>query len=153
MQISSSRLLRWGARLALPLASLLAGGCSTFNHEWTKVGQQAAPANSLLGRWQGTWKSDVNGHTDRLQCLVTPGEDGRYRARFHANYRKVMNFGYTVQLQVAQADGTFQFSGHANLGWWAGGVYDYQGHADGTNFFATYRCKYDHGTFQMGRPQ
>jgi len=31
-------------------------------------------------------------------------------------------------------------------------VYHYDGHADTTNFFATYTSKYDHGTFQMVRP-
>ena len=38
------------------------------------------------------------------------------------------------------------------LGFLAGGVYHYEGHADATNYFSTYSCKYDHGTFQMSRP-
>jgi hypothetical protein len=144
--------MRWGARWVLPAASLLVGGCSTFHREWVKASLPPAPIHGLLGRWQGTWKSDANGHTDRLQCLVTRTADGHYRARFHANYRKVMNFGYTVRLDVTEDNGLFQFSGQANLGWWAGGLYHYEGHADGTNFLAAYRCKYDHGIFQMSRP-
>ena len=61
----------------------------------------------------------------------------------------MLGFGYTVQLNVTETNGVFQFSGQANLGWWAGGVYRYEGHAQEMHFFSTYRCKYDHGTFQM----
>ena len=62
------------------------------------------------------------------------------------------SFGYSVPLQVRRTNDTYQFLGEANLGWLAGGLYHYEGSATGTNFFSTYRCKYDHGTFQMGRP-
>jgi hypothetical protein len=96
--------------------------------------------------------SDINHHTGELRCVVTKREDGMYRARFHAKYNKVLSFGYTVPLKVEPAADGFHFSGEADLGWLAGGVYHYDGHADTTNFFSTYSCKYDHGTFKMGRP-
>jgi hypothetical protein len=64
----------------------------------------------------------------------------------------MLSFGYTVPLQVEPATNGFKFSGQANLHWYAGGIYKYEGHADATNFFSTYSCKYDHGTFQMTRP-
>lgn len=134
------------------LATLLfAGGCSTFNHDWKKAGKQPQPPG-MLGRWQGVWVSDVSHHTDELRCVVTQKDDGTYRARFHAKYHKVMTFGYTVPLKIEPAANGFQFSGEANLGWLAGGLYHYDGHADITNFFSTYSCKYDHGTFKMSRP-
>jgi len=140
-----------GARLALLLfASMLGAGCTTFNHDW-KVAQ-SVPATELQGRWQGFWLSDANGHTGKLRCVISKREDGDYRARFHANYGKVLNFGYTVTLKVEPLDGSYKFHGQANLGWLAGGVYSYDGHADQTNFFSTYSSKYDHGTFQMTRP-
>jgi len=47
----------------------------------------------------------------------------------------------------------WQFQGDENLGWLAGGVYHYEGRVSPTNFHSTYRSKYDHGTFEMGRPQ
>ena len=77
---------------------------------------------------------------------------GEYKARFHANYAKIFTFNYTVPLTVTPTNGNYQFSGEANLGWYAGGKYEYTGKASPTNFFSTYRCESDNGTFQMSRP-
>ena len=62
-------------------------------------------------------------------------------------------YRFIAPLQVTEAGALCEFKGQANLHWWAGGVYTYEGRADGTNFVSMYRCKYDHGTFQMDRPQ
>jgi hypothetical protein len=145
--------------VARPLAAsailaglLLACGCTTFNHEWVKAEAQPTPGTGVLGRWEGSWSSEVNGHNGNLRCVVTPKHDATsYRARFHAIYRKVIGFGYTVPLHVNETNGVFEFRGDANLGWWAGGVYHYEGRVQGNDFFCTYSCKYDHGTFQMKR--
>jgi hypothetical protein len=134
------------------LLVLLFSGCSSFNRQWKKAAAQPASATDILGRWQGTWRSDVNGHNDPLRCLITRNEHGKYQARFHAKYHKVLTFGYTVKLDVTPMGDSFQFQGDANLHWWAGGMYHYEGKATPTNFFSTYRCKYDHGTFRMTRP-
>ncbi len=134
------------------LAALATTGCSTFNHDWKAAAAEPVPANDIAGRWQGTWRSEVNGHTDKLRCLVTAQSATNYQARFHAKYRKILGFGYTVNLSVKESPGAFQFQGEADLGKLAGGVYQYVGEATATNFFSTYRCKYDHGIFQMGRP-
>ena len=131
--------------------ALLLSGCSSFDHQWKKAAAQPATTD-IVGRWQGTWQSDANGHGDPLRCLITRNDQGEYQARFHAQYHKVFTFGYTVKLDVTQAADDFQFHGDANLHWWAGGVYHYEGKATPTNFFSTYRCKYDHGTFRMTRP-
>jgi hypothetical protein len=58
---------------------------------------------------------------------------------------------YTVPLSVEPQDSGSRFRGEADLGWLAGGVYRYEGHATATNFFSTYECKYDGGTFRMTR--
>ena len=100
---------------------------------------------------EGTPES-INAHTGRLRCLVTKLEDGKYQARYHAKYRKILGFGYTAVLDTTQADGSFKFTGEADLGW-AGGVYHYEGKANATNFYSTYQSKYDHGIFQMSRPE
>ena len=133
-------------------AALLAGGCTTFNHDWDAAAQPPQPGD-IQGRWQGVWVSEVTGHNDQLRAVITKKDGGDYTARFHAKYHKVMHFGYTVPLKVEAAGDEFKFSGQANLGWLAGGVYHYDGHAGATNFFSTYTSKYDHGTFQMNRPR
>ena len=140
------------ASALLVSAWLLLSGCAGFNRDWAKAAGLPVPTNSLLGRWEGTWLSDANAHQGKLRCLIRQGEDGRYQGRFHAIYEKVLGFGYTVTLNVTETNGISHFRGDANLGWWVGGVYHYEGQARGTNFFSTYRCPYDHGTFQMTRP-
>jgi hypothetical protein len=141
-----------GRRSAFLLAAFLAlTGCS-FNHEWRQAANRSVPSPGMEGRWQGVWVSDVNGHTGALRCLISQKEQGRYRARFHATYAKVFTFGYTVLLQTETTNQLVRFQGEANLGWLAGGKYQYAGTADDTNFLATYSCKYDHGTFRLTRP-
>jgi hypothetical protein len=131
-------------------------GCSSFERAWRDAEQQPHSTTSIVGRWQGTWRSDVNGHNDQLRCLLTPLTNGTYCARFHARYKRVIpfTFSYTVPLMVTNASSSevVQFRGSANLGWYAGGIYSYAGTASPINFFSTYDSKYDHGTFQMTRP-
>jgi hypothetical protein len=138
------------------LFSLLLGissGCSTFNRDWKRAAALPPSANNIEGRWEGSWLSEASGHQGRLRCLVGQSTNGHYTARFHANYRKVLGFSYTVALDVRKAGDNFTFVGDEDLGWYAGGKYHYEGLVTSTNFFSTYRCKYDHGTFQMTRPR
>ena len=84
---------------ALALA-LFACGCSTFNRDWKKAAT-ATPAPGMAGRWTGTWRSEANGHTDRLRCLMTPLTNDIVAARYQAKYRKGIfrfTFSYTVPL-------------------------------------------------------
>jgi hypothetical protein len=141
-----------GALGLLLLLPLFGSGCSSFEREW-KTAAVAPAANGLTGRWQGTWLSHSNGHTGKLRCLITPQSNDVYQARFHATYGKALSYSYTAPLHAQNADGVFQFRGDANLGWLAGGRYHYEGQASRTNFFCTYRCKRDHGVFEMTRPQ
>ena len=137
----------------LVCACLLLGGCTTFDHEWKTAGAfESGHLNDLSGRWQGVWASDVTGHSDKLRCVIEAKPDGTYRARFHASYKKVLSFGYTVLLTAQREGDEFTFHGDASLGWYAGGLYHYEGRASISNFFSTYSCKYDHGTFRMERP-
>jgi hypothetical protein len=106
----------------------------------------------LAGRWEGSWRSDANGHTGRLRCVVTPLGPNRYRAHFHAVYWKIFRFAYAVELNARAADGgRTAFQGAADLGWWAGGRYSYAGDAGAADFAATYNSRYDHGVFRMQR--
>jgi hypothetical protein len=130
---------------------LLCGGCS-FNRAWNKAGQTPGPPDSIEGRWDGRWLSDVNGHTGRLRCLLTRKNDTTYTARFRATYWKIFRYSYGVDLLFEARDGGWQFRGDEDLGWLAGGAYHYAGQVTPTNFQAIYRSKYDHGTFELSRP-
>ena len=111
------------------------------------------PQNSIEGRWEGRWLSEVNGHSGELRCLMTRVDESRCHARFRATYGKVLHFSYAVPLSIQKHFDGWEFSGEANLGKLAGGIYYYEGRANPTNFFSTYRSQYDHGTFELHRPE
>ena len=138
--------------VVLLLTGILGAGCGTFNREWNKALKEPVVAAGLEGPWQGRWRSEVNGHSGKLRCLVKPQEDGKYQARFHAKYAGIFSFSYAVVLQTKQVDQDIKFQGEADLGKLAGGIYYYDGMADPTNFFAAYRSRHDHGVFEMQRP-
>jgi hypothetical protein len=144
----------WCRVLPLLWVIWMVAGCSSFNRNWKEATRLPDSNRDLVGRWQGTWRSDVNGHNDDLRCLLTKQDEGKYLARFQAKYRKLVRFTftYTVPLTVVEKEtGEFEFEGTANLGMLAGGVYKYKGEADATNFVSTYDCKYDSGKFRMLR--
>lgn len=131
----------------------LVSGCSTFNYEWRREAKRPIPTDSITGRWDGRWISTANGHNDRLQCLITRENEGVYRARFRATYETLLHFSYTVMLDAKPSTNGVVFHGSADLGKLAGGLYTYDGYANPTNFFSTYRAKSDRGTFEMSRPR
>lgn len=140
--------------IALVLAGLLLAattGCSSFERSW-HAAASFPPPHSLAGRWEGSWRSDVNGHQGRLRCLITPQTDDVFEARFHATYLKVLRFGYTVPLTAQFTNDAWHFQGEADLGKMAGGVFHYAGTATNQRFHSTYRSRSDHGTFEMQRP-
>lgn len=141
---------RW---LLAVVALLLLTGCSSFNREWSAAGKSPTPADSMTGRWEGRWSSDVNGHNGALRCIISPVTNDVVRAQFRATYLKVARFSYTVPLQVTASNGVWHFCGEENLGVMAGGVYRYAGAANSTNFNATYTSKHDWGVFRMTRPE
>ena len=138
---------------ALCLAATMAG-CSSFQKEWERTAGAAPSPQGIGGRWAGRWQSEKNQHNGELRCIVHELTNGLYSARFHARYKLVfpMTYGYTVILGAKAREDGFDFQGSANLGWYAGGRYEYKGQSSATNFHSTYSSKYDHGYFQMTRP-
>ncbi len=135
------------------LVSLLVAGCSSFNSDWKKTAGTAISPDTIEGGWEGSWLSAVKGHHGALRCIMTRIDDTQYRARYRATYWKMFRIGYTMAMRVEPQPGrAFKMQGENDLGWWGGGVYRYDGEASATNFLATYRSKYDHGTFEMKRP-
>ena len=148
----SSCLRVFVAHLLVLVTVMCAAGCSSFSREWRRTANTPPPTNDVTGRWEGSWVSNVNGHNGRLRCLITRGTNDVLNARFHATYKRILHFGYTVPLEARATDNGVAFMGKADLGKLAGGVYRYTGYSTPTNFFSTYESKYDHGTFQMLRP-
>jgi hypothetical protein len=128
-------------------------GCSSFNREYKAALSQPVPNGAISGPWEGRWLSDKNGHTGKLRAVLTKTSDQEYDARFHATFWKIFRSSYRVPLKFQEENGRTILSGEQNLGWLSGGDYTYQGEATPTTFFSTYKSKYDHGTFEMKRPQ
>lgn len=139
--------------LASVLLLLSMSGCASYEREWRHARVQApAKPGSVTGPWEGTWLSDVNGHTGRLRCLVKQKNQDEYEFHFKATYWKLFRYSYLVTLPAHRHATGYTFSGDEDLGYLAGGVYHYDGTIIGTNFNATYNCKFDHGTFTLSRP-
>lgn len=154
MKPSSGTRLNFSRIASALLILLLFTGCSTFHRDWKKAASVPVAPGEMQGRWEGIWVSEENGHQGRLRCLMTQTGPNQYQARFHAKYQKILSFGYTVplQVQVLPSGLDYRFRGDANLGWYAGGIYHYEGKATPTLLDATYRCPADYGTFKMSRP-
>ena len=141
------------APLALCASLFLLGGCGHFQREWREAGKAESPSSPVAGRWEGRWQSDSPGHGGNLKCVVTETAEHRYRAHFHATYKGILRFTYVAELHGGPSNNVVFFSGTADLGKLAGGVYKYDGSADGTNYLSRYDSSYDKGSFKMARPR
>ncbi|MBC8097486.1 MAG: hypothetical protein H7Y43_16900 [Akkermansiaceae bacterium] len=146
-------------QFAIAASALLFTGCSAFNYEWRQATRKPVPANDIAGPWEGRWISKATGHEDKLRALITSVDPNNYDVKFHAAYKSetfkfiTVHFGYTVRMETQPgADQNIAFRGSEDLGALAGGIYTYEGSASATNFFSTYKSKYDHGTFELKRP-
>lgn len=135
-------------------------GCTAFNYEWRQAAKKPTPTDSIAGRWEGHWNSEATGHNDKLRALISRVDTNHYDVKFHAAYKSetfkfiTVHFGYTVRMETKSGTNALvEFHGSEDLGVLAGGVYTYDGRADPTNFFSTYKSKHDRGTFEMKRPQ
>ena len=146
--------------LAVVLAVLwLSCGCCSFESRWKAAARAEAPFTSpstlpasagIDGRWEGTWRSEVVGHTGRLRCILTRSGPESWCADFHATFWKIFSFGYRVTLRGQETpQGGIALQGDSDLGWLAGGNYHYEGTATPDGFACTYTSKYDHGRFDM----
>jgi hypothetical protein len=133
---------------------LLCGGCaSKFQREWKSAAAASAPQDHLSGRWKGTWKSDKTGHSGGLRCVATRTGDDSYRAHFNASYFLLFRFGYTMNMTADLREDMTYVAGEEDLGKKVGGVYEYEGQADGKTFRLNYRTKKDYGHFTLARPK
>jgi hypothetical protein len=135
-------------------AAIAAGGCSKFESDWrSKAVQQPLEGDDLAGRWKGSWKSQKSGHSGSLRCIVTKLGEDTYKARFDASWALLMRFGYEMKLTPDRRDDVSYVSGEENIGDNLGGVYEYDGRADGKVFRCNYRTKMDYGYFRLTRPR
>lgn len=137
--------------LALVALVAVATGCSGFRGEWKRATAQPAPVGDFTGPWEGTWLSTVNGHTDKLYCVVTKQSPTQYEAFFKGKYLKIFSYSHRVPLEVTSTNEVYTFNGSADLGIF-GGVYEYNGRATPEEFRSSFTSKKNKGLFEMTRP-
>lgn len=135
--------------------ALLSSCASSYTREFTAASAELPrpPANAE-GTWTGTWKSNVNGHTGPLWCIVQPAKlspseyDFRYRAGW--GMLKFGDYTHTTPAKL-RPDGSMKLSGKMTLpgGF---GTYRVNGLLTRDAFNATYHSKGDHGTMILHRP-
>lgn len=129
----------------------LATGCRSFERDYAAA-RATIYDDPVGGAWEGRWISDRNGHRGSLKAVLQPAGDDQYRARFKATFWKIFSASYDVQLSAEEAAGTeTRLSGSTDLGWLAGGVYEYDATVAGDAFEATYESQADHGRFELKR--
>ena len=146
---------RPAVHLAALLVSFLLASCSGFRRDWRDALSAKPPApGSIEGAWEGTWRSEVNGHTGRLRCLVSDAKaaSGERDFRYWATWKGFLSATFPSVHQVRRTRDGFSFSGEHRMADWAGGLYHYEGAVKDDRFKATYKCALDHGVFEMRRP-
>jgi len=145
-------------RPAIPcLLMLCLASCSIgYNHRWTKAASEprTTQPTELDGAWEGTWKSEPTGHTGTLRAIAT--RTGPSKARYHFQYKavwkEVLSAVFSTDHKVAWNGRRGTVTGEKDLGRF-GGVFRFTGTATPTEFHAKYTSKYDHGVFEMKRPE
>lgn len=142
------------ATTAVVLALTSCGAASYSRGFRTASSNFTRPPLNAHGPWEGTWKSDVNGHTGPLWCIVQPSQErpGHYDFRYRAGWG-VLRFGdytHTTPGRLA-SDGSLKLSGSMVLpgGF---GTYEVDGRITRDTFEATYRSSADHGSMTLRRP-
>jgi hypothetical protein len=156
-----SALLRFCGTLVL--ATALASCSIGYNRDWNKAATTDATRNpkNLEGAWNGTWKSNHDGHHGQLRAIVTKiptaaGQPEKYNFRYHATWANIISGVISAEHQAIPAgkkkDGVVTLSGEKDLGR-LGGVYGFTGVASPVEFKADYKSKLDKGVFEMKRPK
>ena len=136
--------------LLLAVCAISSLGCSLFNRQWNALESASLDQGSAAGqRWEGIWRSDVNGHEGKLRCIVLPQEADASLFRFSATWGPGIVSDYDIQM-VTQPDGEAgqAFEGEMDLGWLMG-RYSCKGRITGDEFRARYESEQDRGIFEM----
>ena len=139
-------------RPILPLLfviTLFQTGCLTYHTSWKKP--EPRHDDHIVGRWQGAWLSEHNGHKGKLRAVATHKEGNIYRFQFGATFMLLLTASYDVDFTILPGDNFDILSGEAELPGYMGGLYNYEGKIENGKFTAKYKSKLDHGIFEMSK--
>lgn len=144
-------------------------GCCGFSSRWNALAAAGPrPTASDTSRWEGEWKSDRDGHSGKLRCIVSkieykfePGSEpaeGLPTHSFEFSATWGLNFvsGYTIDMivtPVTPEGDTQHFKGSFSIVVWPliDDTYHAEGTIEGDSFKAKYHAEIDDGIFEMKR--
>jgi hypothetical protein len=147
----------------VPIVLVLASCSIGYNGKWKKSAVETLthPPKDLSGAWEGSWRSESDGHTGRLRAIATrvPGKStlaAAYDFQYEATWKKVLSACITARHTLTppypkKPGDVMHLTGEKNLGG-LGGVFRFTGTATPSTFHADYSSKWDHGVFEMKRP-
>ena len=142
---------------SLLLLPLLFASCTSvgYHRDFAKA-TKALPVvpTTPEGPWKGTWKSQTNGHTGPIWCILQPSAEqaGKFDFRYRAGWGMLQFGDYTHTVPAAIAgDGSLALKGKMELPA-GGGTYTVDGTLSPTSFEAKYSSKADRGTMSLQRP-
>lgn len=136
----------------LLLVTVCLSSCgAAFRKEWNTAKAKPVSAGSIEGPWEGSWRSEVNGHKGKLRCVIPPSTASTREFHYYATWAKVFSGSMKAHHTLkSQAKGV-TFTAQHSLG--SFGQFTAQGTISDQKFDATYQAIGDHGVFEMKRPE
>ena len=134
------------------LLAPLTANCKDFNTRWDAAGVPQ-DTGDMSGRWEGEWVSGATGHRGPLRSVIETTTGEQWVGWFRGSYSRIFRACYSTDLHVARlGPDRYTFSGKSDLGWAAGGQYEYDGQGGPAELVFRYRSRLDQGEFRLRRP-
>jgi hypothetical protein len=139
------------AAVVVALGALVITSCSSPRYERTWQTTRLAKDMSPLGCWEGTWRSETNGHQGKLRCLVTRMDQG-YQFHYQARWGYFFTGEFKIVCPVEPSSpGVWKVRGSKDLGTSFGGTFSHEATISQTTLEARYSAALDHGVMQLQR--
>jgi len=124
-------------------------GCGGLGHTTADGGEQDVQA--IEGLWVGKWYCHKTGHSGPMRCRLTRITEGQYLARYDGFFAGFIPFWYSVKTDVTRRGEVTYMKAEENLGWYGGGLFQYEGDIRDGEYHMRYDSKYYAGTFELKR--
>jgi hypothetical protein len=114
-------------------------------------GTDIAPGCDIVGRYEGCWRSDKNGHNGRMTAEVCRIDNCSYRIVFRGTFWKVFPFRYAQSFAVSGTDAAGRNLQATRFLGPLLGTFDCHAVVNGNQMTATFQSKGDWGVFLLER--
>lgn len=137
--------------LAISWWSVFLTSCASPRYERDWQLTRRTNTQPPLGCWEGTWRSESNGHQGKLRCLVTTADQG-YQFHYQAHWGRFLTGEFTIVCPAELSGrGVWKVRGAKDLGASLGGTFSHQATISRTSIEARYSAAMDHGVMLLHR--